>query len=174
MGTMIWSIDYDSEDLSVPALPSGDSDTCGTCKEDPGFDPSNNPFELSEIDKLAAIGDSYSAGIGAGDRLGSVVDVLTDGSGMLLTSILPQIIIYRMLQANLTCCQTMHAAVTTKHTRTWSIWTSDSVKEVAAHSSSCLAQGLCSTMCLLSRFQSSIAIKMLFLCPLVSPSKIVQ
>ncbi|KAL6229677.1 SGNH hydrolase-type esterase domain-containing protein [Aspergillus navahoensis] len=36
------------------------------------------PFDsadLSWITKLAAIGDSYSAGIGAGDRLGSIIDI---------------------------------------------------------------------------------------------------
>ncbi|KAK2029623.1 hypothetical protein LX32DRAFT_588194 [Colletotrichum zoysiae] len=35
-----------------------------------------NPDDLSYIQKLAAIGDSYSAGIGAGNRLGSVVNAL--------------------------------------------------------------------------------------------------
>ncbi|KAK2761656.1 hypothetical protein FQN54_001484 [Arachnomyces sp. PD_36] len=35
-----------------------------------------DPSDLSWITRLAAIGDSYSAGIGAGDRLGSVVDAL--------------------------------------------------------------------------------------------------
>jgi hypothetical protein len=33
-----------------------------------------DPADLSFITKMAAIGDSYSAGIGAGDRLGSIVD----------------------------------------------------------------------------------------------------
>jgi len=37
--------------------------------------------DLSFIKKMAAIGDSYSAGIGAGGRLGSVFDLLTPGSG---------------------------------------------------------------------------------------------
>lgn len=37
-------------------------------QDDDVFDPS----DLSFITRLAAIGDSYSAGIGAGDRLGSL------------------------------------------------------------------------------------------------------
>jgi len=44
---------------------------------DDDFDPS----DLSYITKLAAIGDSYSAGIGAGDRLGSVFSALDPQSG---------------------------------------------------------------------------------------------
>ncbi|KAF6833212.1 hypothetical protein CPLU01_05731 [Colletotrichum plurivorum] len=35
-----------------------------------------DPDDLSHIKSLAAIGDSYSAGIGAGDRLGSIVNAL--------------------------------------------------------------------------------------------------
>lgn len=38
--------------------------------------------DLSFISSMAAIGDSYSAGIGAGDRLGSFLDVLNPESGM--------------------------------------------------------------------------------------------
>lgn len=38
--------------------------------------------DLSFIIKLAAIGDSYSAGIGAGDRLGTLLDVLDPHGGM--------------------------------------------------------------------------------------------
>lgn len=41
--------------------------------------------DLSFIKKLSAIGDSYSAGIGAGDRLGSVVELFDPQSGKLLT-----------------------------------------------------------------------------------------
>jgi hypothetical protein len=37
--------------------------------------------DLSFIKRMAAIGDSYSAGIGAGNRLGSVFDLFTAGSG---------------------------------------------------------------------------------------------
>lgn len=42
-------------------------------RDDDDFDPT----DLSFITKMAAIGDSYSAGIGAGTALGTVVDVLT-------------------------------------------------------------------------------------------------
>lgn len=38
-------------------------------------------YDLSSITKLAAIGDSYSAGIGAGDRLGSILGALDSQSG---------------------------------------------------------------------------------------------
>lgn len=38
--------------------------------------------DLSFITKMAAIGYSYSAGIGAGDRLGSVLDIFNPQSGM--------------------------------------------------------------------------------------------
>jgi hypothetical protein len=37
--------------------------------------------ELSSITKLAAIGDSYSAGIGAGDRLGGLGGIFDSQSG---------------------------------------------------------------------------------------------
>ena len=49
--------------------------------EDKSFDPS----DLSWINKLAAIGDSYSAGIGAGDRLGNIFQALDPASGELPT-----------------------------------------------------------------------------------------
>lgn len=42
-----------------------------------------DPEDLSWITKLAAIGDSYSAGIGAGDRLGSLLTALNPQSGEL-------------------------------------------------------------------------------------------
>lgn len=47
-----------------------------------GFD----PYDLSFITKLAAVGDSYSAGIGAGDRLGNALGVFVGGSGQYLAS----------------------------------------------------------------------------------------
>lgn len=47
-------------------------------RDDDEFDPS----DLSSLVNLAAIGDSYSAGIGAGDRLGSVFDALDSQSGI--------------------------------------------------------------------------------------------
>lgn len=47
-------------------------------RDDDEFDPS----DLSSLVNLAAIGDSYSAGIGAGDRLGSVYDALDSQSGI--------------------------------------------------------------------------------------------
>lgn len=46
-------------------------------------DNSFDPTELSSITKLAAIGDSYSAGIGAGKRLGTVLDSLFTKGGEL-------------------------------------------------------------------------------------------
>lgn len=46
-------------------------------KRDDSFDQT----DLSFIKKLAAIGDSYSAGIGAGDKLGSISDALDPKSG---------------------------------------------------------------------------------------------
>lgn len=42
--------------------------------------------DLSFITRMAAIGDSYSAGIGAGDRLGSVLDALDSTSGKSIRS----------------------------------------------------------------------------------------
>lgn len=38
---------------------------------DDGFD----PYDLSNIKDIAAIGDSYSAGIGAGERLGQLISI---------------------------------------------------------------------------------------------------
>ena len=40
------------------------------------------PNDLSFIRTMAAVGDSYSAGIGSGDRLGSVWTALNAKSGM--------------------------------------------------------------------------------------------
>lgn len=37
--------------------------------------------DLLHITKLAAVGDSYSAGVGAGDLLGSIVDASDPTSG---------------------------------------------------------------------------------------------
>ena len=42
-----------------------------------------DPAELSHITKLAAIGDSYSAGIGAGSRLGNIGEALNSKSSKL-------------------------------------------------------------------------------------------
>jgi hypothetical protein len=39
------------------------------------------PDDPLNIRKLTAIKDSYSVGIGTGDRLGSIVDAFTAGSG---------------------------------------------------------------------------------------------
>lgn len=44
-----------------------------------------DPTDLSFITTMAAIGDSYSAGIGAGDRLGTVVQALQPDSGKSLS-----------------------------------------------------------------------------------------
>lgn len=52
-----------------------------------GDDNEFDPSDLSFIKKLAAIGDSYSAGIGAGDRLGSVLDALDSQGGGFFTSL---------------------------------------------------------------------------------------
>ncbi|KAL2076239.1 hypothetical protein VTL71DRAFT_1182 [Oculimacula yallundae] len=86
-GTMIWSIDYDSPTSDNGAIPSTDGDqSCTACTK---FEPTKwdswDPEDLSSIKKLAAIGDSYSAGIGAGDRLGSIYDALTGGTGQLFS-----------------------------------------------------------------------------------------
>jgi hypothetical protein len=40
-----------------------------------------DPTDLSFITRMAAIGDSYSAGIGAGDRLGTLTQVRDPESG---------------------------------------------------------------------------------------------
>lgn len=51
-----------------------------------GDDSEANIFDASDlswINKLAAIGDSYSAGIGAGDRLGGITEALDPQSGNL-------------------------------------------------------------------------------------------
>lgn len=46
-----------------------------------GDDTDFDEGDLSFITKLAALGDSYSAGIGAGDRLGSITGALDPQSG---------------------------------------------------------------------------------------------
>ncbi|GAT25369.1 fibronectin type III domain protein [Aspergillus luchuensis] len=54
-----------------------------------------DPVELSHITKLAAIGDSYSAGIGAGSRLGNIGEALnskSSGNDAELSNILNQCI----------------------------------------------------------------------------------
>ncbi|KAJ4307499.1 hypothetical protein N0V84_012688 [Fusarium piperis] len=74
---------------NVPALPSTCENICWNvfdnemtkCSRDgTGWDMENRdddiPDGILNIRKLAAIGDSYSAGIGAGDRLGSIYDAL--------------------------------------------------------------------------------------------------
>lgn len=43
------------------------------------------PEDVLTIHEFAAIGDSYSAGIGAGDGLGSIYDAFEDGSGKFAT-----------------------------------------------------------------------------------------
>ena len=87
---MIWSIDYDSptseRDPSFPPN-GGEADdggyACSVCDiVQPVKGDSFDPQDLSSIKKLAAIGDSYSAGIGAGNRLGSIFDAFTKGNGM--------------------------------------------------------------------------------------------
>lgn len=90
---MIWSIDYDSPtSITNPGsgTTEGDGDggddktySCDSCSQDPHPNvwPKYDPEDLGGIKKLAAIGDSYSAGIGAGDRLGSKYDALTGGTG---------------------------------------------------------------------------------------------
>ncbi|KAF4995624.1 hypothetical protein FGRMN_5016 [Fusarium graminum] len=75
----------------VPSLPSTCDETCWSvsqdkeikCKNDGtewDIEPRDTSRDVLNIQKLAAIGDSYSAGIGAGDRLGSVYDALEAGS----------------------------------------------------------------------------------------------
>ncbi|EKJ76429.1 hypothetical protein FPSE_03428 [Fusarium pseudograminearum CS3096] len=77
----------------VPSLPSTCKETCWnvltdketTCKNDGtqwDIEPRDDgiPEDILSINKLAAIGDSYSAGIGAGDRLGSIYDAFKSGS----------------------------------------------------------------------------------------------
>jgi hypothetical protein len=78
----------------VPALEDKCPDVCWNVLEDKKIkcayngtfwdmqdrDDKNKGDQLN-IKKLAAIGDSYSAGIGAGNRLGSIFDVLKEGNG---------------------------------------------------------------------------------------------
>ncbi|KAK2669954.1 SGNH hydrolase superfamily [Fusarium oxysporum f. sp. vasinfectum] len=77
----------------VPSLPSTCKETCWNvatdketkCKNDGtqwDIEPRDDgvPEDVLSINKLAAIGDSYSAGIGAGDRLGSIFDAFKSGS----------------------------------------------------------------------------------------------
>lgn len=87
---MIWSIDYDSPtSVKNPHDPIEDGndetgDTCSGCEFEPAKSSSWktwHPQDLSAIKKLAAIGDSYSAGIGAGHRMGSIFDSITLGTG---------------------------------------------------------------------------------------------
>jgi hypothetical protein len=54
--------------------------------------------DLSFIRNLAAIGDSYSAGIGAGDKLGNAGQALDKQSGMLT---LPFYLVLWSLEANI-------------------------------------------------------------------------
>ncbi|KAM0547793.1 hypothetical protein ACHAPJ_010254 [Fusarium lateritium] len=78
---------------SIPALPSTCENVCWDVLKDSEVKCANDgtEWEMEDRDdgkqpdflnirKLAAIGDSYSAGIGAGDRLGSVYDALKSGS----------------------------------------------------------------------------------------------
>ncbi|KAM0433675.1 hypothetical protein ACHAQK_009109 [Fusarium lateritium] len=75
----------------VPSLPSTCEETCWDVGEDKktkcktdgtlwDMEPRDVQHDELYIHKLAAIGDSYSAGIGAGDRLGSIYDALKSGS----------------------------------------------------------------------------------------------
>ncbi|KAJ4007802.1 hypothetical protein NW766_009607 [Fusarium irregulare] len=77
----------------VPSLPSTCQEICWNVAEDKevkckydGTEWDLEPrdagvsHDVLNIHKLAAIGDSYSAGIGAGDRLGSVYDAFTSGT----------------------------------------------------------------------------------------------
>ncbi|RTE69040.1 hypothetical protein BHE90_016583 [Fusarium euwallaceae] len=78
---------------NVPALPSTCENICWNvfdnektkCSKDgTEWDMENRdddiPDDILNIRKLAAIGDSYSAGIGAGERLGSIYDAFKAGS----------------------------------------------------------------------------------------------
>ncbi|GKU19782.1 unnamed protein product [Fusarium langsethiae] len=78
---------------SVPSLPSTCENVCWSVLQDKKVKCADNginwdmeprddgiPDDILNIQKLAAIGDSYSAGIGAGDRLGSIYDALKSGS----------------------------------------------------------------------------------------------
>ncbi|KAK4198547.1 hypothetical protein QBC40DRAFT_308196 [Triangularia verruculosa] len=56
---------------TIPALPSTCENICWNV-----FDNEKAKCSHDGTEKLAAIGDSYSAGIGAGDRLGSIYDAL--------------------------------------------------------------------------------------------------
>ncbi|PYH81051.1 fibronectin type III domain protein [Aspergillus uvarum CBS 121591] len=64
-----WVAQGNASIRSAQTLGIRDMDTCE-------FDPS----DLSHITTLAAIGDSYSAGIGAGDRLGNIGQAFSTGS----------------------------------------------------------------------------------------------
>ena len=79
---------------TIPALPSTCENICWNVFDNKKAQCSHNGMEWDmenrdddipddplNIRKLAAIGDSYSAGIGAGDRLGSLFDAFTAGSG---------------------------------------------------------------------------------------------
>jgi hypothetical protein len=102
---MIWSIDYDSpSSISNPDKGTiggpGEDGECIICTPpSPNWDPVN-PMDLTSIKKLAAIGDSYSAGIGAGDRLGSVFDAFESGSGEFLSL---RIVCRRFMDFTLIC-----------------------------------------------------------------------
>ena len=85
---MIWSIDYDSPTAEKnPYYPptggeGGGGGSCASCsKFEPNVWDTFDPMDLSSIKKLAAIGDSYSAGIGAGSRLGSIFDAFKPNNG---------------------------------------------------------------------------------------------
>lgn len=65
------------DNFTVASLPSKSLAFGGyDLDDDDDFDPT----DLSHITKMAAIGDSYSAGIGAGERLGNLLEVLDSQS----------------------------------------------------------------------------------------------
>lgn len=67
-------------EVLIEELQLDDHDLHLQIRQDAGDTPAPD-YDLSSISKLAAIGDSYSAGIGAGDRLGSILGALDSQSG---------------------------------------------------------------------------------------------
>lgn len=99
-----------------------------------GDDIEFDPSDLSFITKLAAIGDSYSAGIGAGNRLGSFLDALNSQGGEFPFNMHHLKTLTRLIDRH---WQTGHAAGTTMRTLILLIVIPAWVIPPSAHSSSC-------------------------------------
>ena len=81
---VVTALSLATHSLTAFAFPFGDTNY-GSISMDRLFarqsDNEFDPEDLSYITRMAAVGDSYAAGIGAGQRLGSAVGAFIPGSG---------------------------------------------------------------------------------------------